>query len=198
MIAAVDRPLNVLALPGMPSVSDLASVGVARISVGGGFAFAALGALVEAACELRDGGTYGFWERAGAGAGAAEVACTRVHAVPGPPEDRRSAAADPQAQRPCRGALAARRQPRGVGRVPDLQAAVLLAADRLVVGQAAFGPWLGEAVSVARGRGGGVMFDQLDGADARAAAAPELPAEGRRSPAVQAAGPRDLAPVKRV
>jgi len=74
VIAAVDRPLNVLALPGMPSVSELASVGVARISVGGGFAFAALGALVEAACELRDGGTYGFWERAGAGAGAAEAA----------------------------------------------------------------------------------------------------------------------------
>ena len=74
MIDAVDRPLNVLALPGMPSVSELAGVGVARISVGGGFAFAALGALVEAACELRDDGTYAFWERAGAGATAAEAA----------------------------------------------------------------------------------------------------------------------------
>jgi 2-methylisocitrate lyase-like PEP mutase family enzyme len=72
--AAVDRPLNVLALPGMPSVAELAAAGVARISVGGGFAFAALGALVEAARELRDDGTYGFWERAGTGADAADVA----------------------------------------------------------------------------------------------------------------------------
>ena len=74
VISAVERPVNVLALPGMPSVAELAGVGVARISVGGGFAFAALGALVEAAHELRDQGTYGFWERAGAGAGAAKAA----------------------------------------------------------------------------------------------------------------------------
>jgi 2-methylisocitrate lyase-like PEP mutase family enzyme len=74
IVTAVERPVNVLALPGMPSVAVLAAVGVARISVGGGFAFVALGALVEAAKELRDDGTYGFWERAGAGAGAAEAA----------------------------------------------------------------------------------------------------------------------------
>jgi 2-methylisocitrate lyase-like PEP mutase family enzyme len=74
LIAAVDLPVNVLALPGMPSVADLAAAGVARISVGGGFAFAALGALVEAARELRTEGTYGFWERAGIGAGAADAA----------------------------------------------------------------------------------------------------------------------------
>jgi 2-methylisocitrate lyase-like PEP mutase family enzyme len=56
--------VNVLALPGGPAVPELAAVGVRRVSVGGAFAFAALGALVEAARELRDEGTYGFWELA--------------------------------------------------------------------------------------------------------------------------------------
>ena len=81
VIGAVDRPLNVLALPGMPSVSELAAVGVARISVGGGFAFAALGALVEAACELRDDGSYAFWERAGAGAAASTGGVRRLRVL---------------------------------------------------------------------------------------------------------------------
>jgi 2-methylisocitrate lyase-like PEP mutase family enzyme len=57
---AVDRPLNVLALAGTPPVAELAAVGVARISIGGSFAFAALGAVVEAAHELKSSGTYGF------------------------------------------------------------------------------------------------------------------------------------------
>ncbi len=74
LLAAVDRPVNVLALPGSPSVSELGSMGVARISVGGAFAFAALGAVVEAARELREEGTYGFWSRAGTGAKAARAA----------------------------------------------------------------------------------------------------------------------------
>jgi hypothetical protein len=33
---------------------------VSRVSVGGSFAFAALGGLVSAATELRDQGTYGY------------------------------------------------------------------------------------------------------------------------------------------
>ena len=41
VLAAVDRPVNVLALPGAPPVSELAALGVARISVGSAFAFAA-------------------------------------------------------------------------------------------------------------------------------------------------------------
>jgi hypothetical protein len=49
---------------------------VARVSVGGGLAFAALGAVVEAAAELRDAGTYGFWQRAVIGAKAAASAFT--------------------------------------------------------------------------------------------------------------------------
>jgi 2-methylisocitrate lyase-like PEP mutase family enzyme len=67
VVSAVDRPVNVLALPGAPSVAELADLGVARISVGGAFAFAALGALVEAARELRTAGTYGYFRGAGIG-----------------------------------------------------------------------------------------------------------------------------------
>jgi 2-methylisocitrate lyase-like PEP mutase family enzyme len=74
LVAAVDRPVNVLALPGAPPVAELAAAGVSRVSVGGAFAFAALGAVVEAATELRQAGTYGFWGRAGPGADAARSA----------------------------------------------------------------------------------------------------------------------------
>ncbi len=64
VVESVDRPVNVLALPGGPPVPELAAAGVRRISVGGAFAFAAYGALIEAARELLDQGTYGFWDRA--------------------------------------------------------------------------------------------------------------------------------------
>jgi 2-methylisocitrate lyase-like PEP mutase family enzyme len=70
----VDRPVNVLARPGVPAVAELAAVGVSRVSVGGGFAFAALGAVVEAARELLEAGTYTFWEQAGIGAKGAASA----------------------------------------------------------------------------------------------------------------------------
>lgn len=76
LIAAVDRPINVLARPGVPAVSELAALGVSRISVGGAFAFAAADALVQAAAELRDQGTYGFIERSASGAAAVRTAFT--------------------------------------------------------------------------------------------------------------------------
>src|SRR5262249_52992880 len=60
VVSAVDRPVNVLAVPRAPTVSELAGLGVARVSVGGAFAYAALGALIEAARELRPAGTYGY------------------------------------------------------------------------------------------------------------------------------------------
>jgi len=60
VLAEVDRPVNVLAMPAAPPVSELAAAGVARISVGGSFAFTALGALVAAARELREHGTYSY------------------------------------------------------------------------------------------------------------------------------------------
>jgi 2-methylisocitrate lyase-like PEP mutase family enzyme len=74
LVAAVDKPVNVLAMPGCPSVAELASVGVARVSVGGAFAFAAYGALVDAATELRDAGTYGYREGSTVGVKAVRAA----------------------------------------------------------------------------------------------------------------------------
>jgi 2-methylisocitrate lyase-like PEP mutase family enzyme len=74
LIASVDRPVNVLALPGVASVSELGGAGVSRISVGGAFAFTALGAVVEASRELLDKGTYGFWDLAVVGSQAARAA----------------------------------------------------------------------------------------------------------------------------
>jgi 2-methylisocitrate lyase-like PEP mutase family enzyme len=74
VVRSVDRPVNVLALADAPPVAELADLGVARISVGGAFAFAALGALVEAARELQDTGSYGFWRNAAIGRQAARAA----------------------------------------------------------------------------------------------------------------------------
>ncbi len=74
LVAAVDRPVNVLARPDGPSVDELAELGVSRISVGGAFAFVALGALIEAATELRERGTYSFFERSAIGARAVREA----------------------------------------------------------------------------------------------------------------------------
>src|SRR4051812_33646356 len=65
VIAAVDRPVNVLALPGAPSVAELGAAGVRRISVGSGFHRVALGAVLAAAREFRDNGTYEWWKVAG-------------------------------------------------------------------------------------------------------------------------------------
>lgn len=60
VVAAVDRPVNVLAYPGLGSIAELAAAGVARVSVGGAFAYVALGALVRAGRELLDDGSFGF------------------------------------------------------------------------------------------------------------------------------------------
>jgi 2-methylisocitrate lyase-like PEP mutase family enzyme len=67
IVSSVDLPVNVLARPGAPSVTELGEIGVSRISVGGAFAFAALGATVEAARELLEQGTYGYFEHAALG-----------------------------------------------------------------------------------------------------------------------------------
>jgi 2-methylisocitrate lyase-like PEP mutase family enzyme len=70
LVSAVDRPVNVLAMAATPPVAELAAAGVARVSVGGAFAFAAAGALVAAATELRDQGTYGYTKLSAAGRAA--------------------------------------------------------------------------------------------------------------------------------
>lgn len=74
--AAVDRPLNVLVLPGGPTTSEIFAAGANRISVGSAFNMAANAALVEAAREILDTGTHDFWLRALPSAGAINEAFT--------------------------------------------------------------------------------------------------------------------------
>jgi 2-methylisocitrate lyase-like PEP mutase family enzyme len=62
VVQAVDVPVNVLALPHGPSVAELASVGVRRVSTGGALARAAYGALLAAAQELQEHGTSRYAE----------------------------------------------------------------------------------------------------------------------------------------
>jgi len=55
---AVECPLNILAVPGTPSIAELEKLGVARVSVGSGFMRATLGLLRRAADEMKNSGTY--------------------------------------------------------------------------------------------------------------------------------------------
>ncbi len=52
VVEAVGVPVNVLVLPGGPTVAELGSVGVRRVSTGGSLARSAYGALLEAARPL--------------------------------------------------------------------------------------------------------------------------------------------------
>lgn len=62
IVSAVDRPVNVLmGMAGLPfSVDDLAQLGVKRISVGGALSRAALGAMLRAAKEMLERGTFTY------------------------------------------------------------------------------------------------------------------------------------------
>ncbi|WJS84983.1 isocitrate lyase/phosphoenolpyruvate mutase family protein [Paracoccus sp. TOH] len=73
--AAVDKPVNVvMGLAGPTwSVTELAQAGVRRISVGGSFARAALGALMRAAAEVRSAGTFTYAADALPGAMVARI-----------------------------------------------------------------------------------------------------------------------------
>jgi len=66
VVKSVDRPVNVLlGLKGVQlTLADLSSLGVKRISVGGGLARAALGAFLRAAHEMRKEGTFAWAEEA--------------------------------------------------------------------------------------------------------------------------------------
>jgi 2-methylisocitrate lyase-like PEP mutase family enzyme len=57
-VAALEGPLNLLAMPGIPPVAELERLGVARLSAGSGPAFAAMGLTRKIARELLDGGEY--------------------------------------------------------------------------------------------------------------------------------------------
>jgi 2-methylisocitrate lyase-like PEP mutase family enzyme len=63
VLGSVDRPINVLVVPGLPPVAELAEAGVTRVSIGSAFAYDAYGALIQAATEFRNAGTYGFLDR---------------------------------------------------------------------------------------------------------------------------------------
>jgi 2-methylisocitrate lyase-like PEP mutase family enzyme len=60
VVEAVGIPVNVLALRGVPAVSELESVGVRRVSTGGGLAAAAYAALIAGARELQDEGATSY------------------------------------------------------------------------------------------------------------------------------------------
>ncbi len=66
VVRSVDRPVNVLmGMPGVGlSLSDLSALGVKRISVGGALARVALGAVIRAANEMREHGTFTFTDDA--------------------------------------------------------------------------------------------------------------------------------------
>jgi 2-methylisocitrate lyase-like PEP mutase family enzyme len=77
LVSSVDLPVNVLALPGVPTVAELADIGVKRVSIGSAFVWVALGAVLEAGTALRESGTFDYFERMGVGVGAARPAFKR-------------------------------------------------------------------------------------------------------------------------
>ncbi len=58
LVKAIPAPINILAGPGAPSVAELASLGVARISLGSSVAAAAYGLAQRAVREVLATGTY--------------------------------------------------------------------------------------------------------------------------------------------
>jgi 2-methylisocitrate lyase-like PEP mutase family enzyme len=60
LAAAVEGPLNILAGPGSPSVSELETLGVKRVTVGSGFAKATMALVKKGAEEMLAQGTYTF------------------------------------------------------------------------------------------------------------------------------------------
>lgn len=60
VVSEPGRPVNALLRPDTPTVSEMAALGVRRLSTGGALAFAAYGAAARAARELADTGTSGY------------------------------------------------------------------------------------------------------------------------------------------
>jgi 2-methylisocitrate lyase-like PEP mutase family enzyme len=58
LVNAIKGPVNVLAQPGSPSISEMKALSVARVSLGGGPSRVAMGALRGFARTLREHGTY--------------------------------------------------------------------------------------------------------------------------------------------
>lgn len=58
LVQNIDGPINIMAGPGAPSIPELGSLGVARVSLGPNLALAALAVTQRAALELLTAGTY--------------------------------------------------------------------------------------------------------------------------------------------
>ena len=69
VLAEIDRPLNVLMGPfeGFVALSELAELGVKRLSLGSALSNGAYGALITAGREVLEQGTLGFLSRAASG-----------------------------------------------------------------------------------------------------------------------------------
>ena len=67
IISETDKPVNILVNvlvdPECSPLEQIAEAGAARISVGGSFAWVAYGAVIEAARELKESGTYRYSEK---------------------------------------------------------------------------------------------------------------------------------------
>jgi 2-methylisocitrate lyase-like PEP mutase family enzyme len=60
----INGPINILAVKGSPTIKELESLGVARVSVGSGPHRAAAALMQSIARELRTSGTYSFADQA--------------------------------------------------------------------------------------------------------------------------------------
>jgi 2-methylisocitrate lyase-like PEP mutase family enzyme len=58
LVRDLQCPVNILAMPGSPTIPELEALGVARVSLGSGPMRATLGLLVRMAEELKASGTY--------------------------------------------------------------------------------------------------------------------------------------------
>ncbi|MCP3985484.1 MAG: isocitrate lyase/phosphoenolpyruvate mutase family protein [bacterium] len=70
LVSAVDRPLNVLIMPGGPTVPEIFDAGGMRISTGSAISSAAQSAVIDAARELLGEGSHDFWGHAISNSGA--------------------------------------------------------------------------------------------------------------------------------
>jgi len=58
ILPALDGPLNLITVPGIPTIPELERLGVARVSVGGRLTLGAMSALKKTVAELLSTGTY--------------------------------------------------------------------------------------------------------------------------------------------
>lgn len=75
LVAAVDKPVNVVMSSGDPSITlaDLAAAGVKRVSIGGALSRYALAAFMDAARQMKEQGSFAWVARALPGAELARI-----------------------------------------------------------------------------------------------------------------------------